>query len=195
MQPSFRPGARVQRPLTRERVRHGIRALAAASLGAIVLAVARPAFAQDASGAVTGKITAADGNQPLGGATIFITGTQSGALSRTDGTYRIALRPGRYEVRVRFIGWTGTHDSVTVAAGQTVAKDFALERSPTTLEALAVIGTRGEARTVTESPVPIDVLTSADIVAPGVPRRIRFFRMLAPSFNFPRPSMLTARIT
>ena len=133
MQPSFRPGARVQRPLARERVRQGIRALAAVSLGAFVVAVARPAFAQDASGAVTGKITSADGSQPLGGATIFITGTQTGALSRTDGTYRIALRPGRYEVRVRFIGWTGTHDSVTVAAGQTVTKDFALERSPTTL--------------------------------------------------------------
>jgi len=161
----------------------------AGSLGALAFGVPAPAFAQEASGVVAGKITAVDGVQPLAGATIFVTGTQSGALSRTDGTYRVVLRPGRYELRVRFIGWTGTHDSVTVTAGQTVTKDFALERSPTTLEALAVVGTRGEARTVTESPVPIDVLTSADIVSSGRTETNQILQMLAPSFNFPRPSI------
>jgi iron complex outermembrane recepter protein len=173
----------------RSLISRGTRTLVAASLGAVAIAMARPARAQDASGIVAGKITSADGSQPLGGATIFVTGAQTGALSRTDGTYRIALRPGKYELRVRFIGWTGTHDSVTVAAGQTVTKDFALERSPTTLEALAVVGTRGEARTVTESPVPIDVLTSADIVASGRTETSQILQMLAPSFNFPRPSI------
>jgi iron complex outermembrane receptor protein len=145
--------------------------------------------AQEPVGTVTGKVTAADGNVPLGGATIFVTGAQTGALSRTDGSYRIVLRPGKYELRVRYIGWVGTHDSVVVAAGQTTMKDFSLERSPTTLEALAVVGTRGEARTVTESPVPIDVLTSADIVSSGRTETNQILQMLAPSFNFPRPSI------
>ena len=159
------------------------------ALGLALALASRESRAQEATGAITGKVTAADGGTPLGGVTVFVTGAATGALTRTDGTYRVALRPGRYELRVRYIGWTSVRDSVTVAAGQTVAKDFALTRSPTTLEALAVVGTRGEARTVTESPVPIDVLTSADIVSTGRTETNQILQMLAPSFNFPRPSI------
>jgi iron complex outermembrane receptor protein len=150
---------------------------------------ARCLAAQDGVGTVSGRVTAADGSEPLGGATIFVTGAQTGALTRTDGSYHIALPPGAYELRVRLIGWQGTRDSVTVSAGRSVTKDFALARSPTTLEALAIIGTRGEARTVTESPVPIDVLTSTDIVSTGRTETNQIVQMLAPSFNFPRPSI------
>src|SRR5215207_4681308 len=122
------PSVRLHSRVSRRLIARGVRAIVAVSLGIVAGAAARPAVAQDPSGIVTGKITAADGNQPLAGATIFVTGAQTGALSRSDGTYRIALRSGKYELRVRYIGWTGTHDSVVVAAGQTVTKDFALER-------------------------------------------------------------------
>jgi iron complex outermembrane receptor protein len=120
---------------------------------------------------------------------VFVTGAQAGAYTRSDGTYRISLRPGTYELRVRYIGWTGTHDTVVVTAGQTTSKDFTLTRSPTTLEAFAVVGTRGDARTVTSSPVPIDVLTAQDIVSSGRTETNQVLQMLAPSFNFPRPSI------
>ena len=145
--------------------------------------------AQEQVGTVTGKVTAADVGTPLAGVTIFVTGTQTGAITRSDGTYRIVLRPGNYELRARLIGWLGAHDSVVVGTGQTTSKDFALTRSPTTLEALAIVGTRGEARTVTESPVPIDVLTASDIVSTGRTETNQILQMLAPSFNFPRPSI------
>ena len=154
-----------------------------------ILLAGRGVSAQEPLGAVTGKVTAADVGTPLAGVTIFVTGTQTGAITRSDGTFRIALRPGTYDLRVRFIGWVGVHDSVSVRSGQTTAKDFTLARSPTTLEALAVVGTRGEARTVTESPVPIDVLTAADIASSGRTETNQILQMLAPSFNFPRPSI------
>ena len=167
---------------------HVARLIGLFALGAVAVAP-RTGVAQEAVGTLTGKVTAADVGTPLAGATLFVTGAQTGALTRNDGTYRIVLRPGRYELRVRYLGWTGTHDSITVAAGQTTTKDFALTRSPTTLEALAVVGTRGEARTVTESPVPIDVLASSDIVSTGRTETNQILQMLAPSFNFPRPSI------
>jgi len=148
-----------------------------------------PTLAQEPQGVVTGKVTGAEAGTPLAGATVFVTGAQAGAYTRSDGTYRISLRPGTYELRVRYIGWTGTHDTVVVSAGQTTSKDFTLTRSPTTLEALAVVGTRGEARTVTSSPVPIDVLTAQDIVSTGRTETNQVLQMLAPSFNFPRPSI------
>ena len=148
-----------------------------------------PVAAQEPMGAVAGKVTAADVGTPLTGATVYVTGAQTGAYTRTDGTFRIPLRPGTYELRVRYIGWTGVHDTVVVTAGQTTTKDFVLTRAPTTLEALAVTGTRGEARTVTDSPVPVDVLTSQDIVSSGRTETNQVLQMLAPSFNFPRPSI------
>jgi iron complex outermembrane receptor protein len=163
--------------------------LAALGIAIGAAATAAELDAQEPVGTVTGKITAADANTPLTGVTVFVTGAATGALTRGDGTYRIVLRPGKYELRVRYIGWTGVHDSVTVAPNQTTTKDFTLTRSPTTLEALAIVGTRGEARTVTESPVPIDVLTSADIVSTGRTETNQILQMLAPSFNFPRPSI------
>src|SRR3954464_1606287 len=128
MQLTLRPVVRDQRRFARHFVGRALRFFAAVSLGAGAVVAARPASAQDATAFVTGRITASDGNTPLGGATIFVTGTQTGALSRTHGTSPIAPRPGRYELRVRFIGWSGTHDSVTVAAGQTITRNFALER-------------------------------------------------------------------
>src|ERR671918_676343 len=99
-----------------------------AARGLLVVVAAMPAartlVAQEPLGTVTGKVTSADAGTPLAGVTVFVTGAQTGAITRTDGTYRIALRPGSYELRIRFIGWVGTHDSVVVASGQTVTKDF-----------------------------------------------------------------------
>ena len=174
-------GHRIARPLAAS--------VYALGMAAAMVLFVRPVAGQEPVGTVTGTVTASDVGTPLAGATIFVTGAATGAIARADGTYRIALRPGRYELRVRFIGWMGTFDSVTVAAGQTTTKNFTLTRSPATLEALAIVGTRGEARTVTESPVPIDVLTAADIVSTGRTETNQILQMLAPSFNFPRPSI------
>ena len=80
----------------------------------------------------------------------------------SDGTYRIPLRPGKYELRVRYIGWTGVHDSVTVAAGPDDDEGLRARRDRRRRSRRwRSSARRGEARTVTESPVPIDVLTSA----------------------------------
>ena len=108
----------------------GALTVARAALGITLAAAWRPAAAQEAVGTVTGKVTASDGGTPLTGATVFVTGAQAGALTRGDGSYRITLRPGRYELRVRFIGWAGVHDSVTVTAGQITTKDFSSPASP-----------------------------------------------------------------
>ena len=47
-----------------------------------------PTMAQEPMGAVAGKVTAADVGTPLAGATVFVTGAQTGAYTRTDGTCR-----------------------------------------------------------------------------------------------------------
>ena len=162
-----------------------------AGSGAAIIAgsAARSLAAQEPMGTVTGTITAADAGTRLAGVTIFVTGTQFGALSRSDGTFRVALRPGRYELRVRLIGFTSQHDSVTVVAGQTATKDFALARAATSLDAVTVTGTRAQERTVVNSPVPVDVLSAAELRSSGRTETAQMIQMVAPSFNFPRATV------
>ena len=57
------------------------------------------------------------------------------------------------------------------------------------LEAFVSTGSRFNNRTVTESPVPIDVVTSNDINQGGYTETSQIIQALVPSFNFPRPSL------
>ena len=148
-----------------------------AALGIAVVAIAAGrAPAQETTGTVTGRSRRSTATRRWRASTVFVTGTQTGALTRNDGTYRVALRPGRYELRVR-LHRLDRHARQRHRRRRPDDHEGLLARaSPTTLEALAIVGTRGEARTVMESPVPIDVLTAADIAPPVARRRIRSFR-------------------
>ncbi|MDF1502562.1 TonB-dependent receptor [Roseisolibacter sp. H3M3-2] len=151
--------------------------------------LAAPLVAQQPTGTVAGRVTGEDGGG-IQGATISVTGTPLGAVTRGDGSYRLSLRPGRYELRARLIGYGLARDSVTVTAGGAATVNFRLERAASTLEAVAVVGTRAaEARTVIESPVPVDVLSAAEIRSTGRVETAQILQQLAPSVNFPRATI------
>jgi iron complex outermembrane receptor protein len=151
---------------------------------------------------VTGRVTNELG-EPLQGATVSVSGTTRAAITRDDGTYRLVLAPGRYELRVRLVGFAAGRDSIVVGAGtgaggvvqasegagNVLNRDFQLTRAVTTLEAVAVLGTRGEERTVISAPVPIDVLSSVEIRQMGRVETAQAIQAVAPSFNFPRTSV------
>ncbi|HET7457514.1 MAG TPA: TonB-dependent receptor, partial [Gemmatimonadaceae bacterium] len=159
--------------------------LAAAALLAAVLPATAAA---QTGGSIAGRVTD-EGGVPIVGVTVTATGTTSGAITGNDGTYRFTVRPGTYDVRARLIGYAPAAATVTVAAGETATRDFRLSHAATTLSAVAVVGSRGEARTVVNSPVPIDVLTPADIKATGRTETAQILQQLAPSVNFPRASI------
>lgn len=145
--------------------------------------------AAQATGRVTGKVTSADGGAPILGATVQVVGTQFGTITKADGTYAIALRAGAYTLRVRQIGYASVTQAITLAAGQSLVRDVRLERTATNLEAVAVIGQRAEARTVTKSPVPVDVFDAVDLKATGRTETAQMIQALAPSVNFPRSAI------
>ncbi|HVE77853.1 MAG TPA: TonB-dependent receptor [Gemmatimonadaceae bacterium] len=153
------------------------------------LALPLAATAQTSTGSISGRVTDRAGNEPLVGATISISGTQLGAITRDNGTYRVVVPAGRHELRVRLIGYGLARDSITVEPGATATVDFGLERAVTALEEVAITGTRGEERTVLDAPVPIDVLTAADLKTTGRTETAQVIQALAPSFNFPRPTV------
>lgn len=85
------------------------RSVALATL--IVLAARSPAAAQT-RGEIRGRVVEAASQTPIGTATVSVTGPgaaapAASASSDTDGTFRVGnLRPGRYRVRIRAMGYT-----------------------------------------------------------------------------------------
>lgn len=140
------------------------------------------------TGTISGRVVDTQGG-PLQGATVSLAGTTRGAIVRGDGSYRLTAPAGRYEIRARLLGYTPRVDSVTVTSGSDVTKSFTLERAATSIEAVSVIGTRGEERTVISAPVPIDVLSSLEVRSTGRTETSQMIQALAPSFNFPRTTL------
>ena len=75
-----------------------------------------------------------------------------------------------------------------LAAGGVVADQHESEPAdePIQLQELVVVGvgTRGQGRTVTDSPVPVDVVTEQEIIETGEAEVGRVIQALIPSFNF-----------
>ncbi len=57
------------------------------------------------------------------------------------------------------------------------------------LEAFVATGSRFNNRTVTESPVPVDVISGAELQKGGYTETAQMIQAQVPSFNFPRPSL------
>ena len=75
-------------------------------------------------------------------------------------------------------------------ANQEVAQDQSAQAPTETPEQdIIVTGTRRSDRTVADSPVPVDVISSDAIANTGQTETNRILNQLVPSFNFPQPSI------
>jgi iron complex outermembrane receptor protein len=156
---------------------------------AVAFLVPASAIRAQATGTVTGRITDAETGTPISAATVRAVGTQAAATTRADGSYRLVLPAGSYDLRATFIGYAAGQETVTVPGGASVARDFSLRQTGISLDQVVVTGSRRTDRTVVDAPVPIDVLSSEDIARTGLTETSQIIQMLAPSFNFPRPSV------
>ena len=156
-----------------------------ASLAAALVAV--PLLAQ-APGRVTGRVATETG-APLAGATVSVAGQPLGTFTKNDGSYALGLRPGTYTLRYRLIGYRSESRQVTIGAGQSVVTNVTMARQAANLEAVAVVGTRDKERTVTQSPVPVDVFSAAELRATGRTETAQMLQAVAPSINFPRTAI------
>jgi TonB-linked SusC/RagA family outer membrane protein len=99
---------------------------------------------QAGSGTIAGRVTDAQSGAPLEAVTIAVQGTQLGATTGPDGTYRITRIPsGAHAIAARRIGYGAITRSVNTADGQVVTVDFALQTSAVNLQEVVVTGTAG----------------------------------------------------
>src|SRR5258706_11704877 len=93
-----------------------VRRLVLALVAGLVWAV--PLGAQEATGAITGKVVDASTQQPLANVEVAITGTPHRELSRSDGTFALNGVPaGSYRLRASRIGYGSQIQENTVTPG------------------------------------------------------------------------------
>jgi len=135
---------------------------------------ASAAFAQSGT-TVTGRVTS-DAGVPLGGATVFIAGTNIGAQTNDDGSYTFVVPAARATggsstLTARVIGYTARSVSITLTPGGTVNQSFSLPINPFRLGEVVVTGA-GMSTTREKLGVTINSVDSALIRRAAVPQNL-----------------------
>jgi len=148
-----------------------------------LLSLSVPALVRAQSGAVSGKVLAADSITPVAGAEVRIIGVGR-VTTKLDGTYRLIGATGTHDIVVTARGFRSARRALPVADSDTVV-DFMLVPNPIPLSEVVTIGRRADARTSTETPVPVDVLTSTSLAETGLVETWQALQRLIPSVNVP----------
>jgi hypothetical protein len=105
----------------------------------------KPARAQQAT--ITGRVTSAGTNVPLGDSRVMVAGTNIIAAANAEGQYTLRnVPPGAVIVRVLRVGYLEGRRAVTVEAGRTTTLDFSLDRAVVQLQEIVTTATGQQAR-------------------------------------------------
>ncbi|HMQ61388.1 MAG TPA: TonB-dependent receptor [Flavilitoribacter sp.] len=137
---------------------------------------------------MSGQVTDEKG-QPLIGVSIEVAGTTTGTVTDLDGNYALVSPVGRQTLRFTYIGYATSTYEVNVEQGRTASFNLAMADDFIGLSEVVVIGGRTNDRTITNSPVPVDVITAKEIRASGATQTIQILQALVPSFNASKPSI------
>jgi iron complex outermembrane receptor protein len=138
---------------------------------------------------IVGRVTTQSDGLPVPGATVVIPSLNLSATTDQEGHYTIAVpttlaRGQLVDVRVTFPALAPAATQVRLEA-TTVTADFALRVGFATE---VTVGSRAPGAEA-ERAVPVDILTAEQIEATGASETMQVIQMLAPSFNFPRPTI------
>lgn len=136
-------------------------------------------------GTVQGVVTDALTNNPLPGANVVVLNQQIGAATQKDGSYKISLKPGKYTLMASFVSYKSLKVEITIESNKTTTQNFELVNDLVGTQEVIVLGSRRSDRTVTESSVPIDVITAKEIEMTGLTQTTELLKLLIPSYNAP----------
>jgi len=126
---------------------------------------------------VTGKVTDASDQSPIVGASIVVVGAQKGTTTNADGNFSLDAPVGS-SISVSFIGYETK--TLTAAATNTIS----LSSTATNLsEVVVAVGSRNSQRTLTDTPLPVDILSTKELTSTGQPTFDRALQYRVPSFN------------
>ncbi len=145
----------------------------------LILALLLTSFVANAQRSVSGKVTEKNGS-PLIGVSVVAKGTTVGAVTDNDGKFAFDAPIAASVLELSFIGF-GTVE-VPIPASNTV--NVVLESTESNLSEVVIsTGGRSSQRTITDSPIPIDVLTAGDLATTGQLTLDKQLMYRVPSFN------------
>jgi iron complex outermembrane receptor protein len=151
-------------------------------------AVGRVASAQELI-SIAGAITTRVDGLPVPGALVSVVGADATATSDASGRYmlrapRSIVRAGRLQLKVDALGLPPRIVDVAVGA-EALTVDVALNLN---FSEQVTVGSRAPGAEA-EKAVPVDVIGHDQIAASGYTETAQVIGSLAPSFNFPRPTI------
>ncbi|HET7694139.1 MAG TPA: TonB-dependent receptor [Vicinamibacterales bacterium] len=147
--------------------------------------------AAQAPSTITGVVTTKADGLPVPGAAVALVGSDVTVTTGNDGRYTIELPPafvraGKVQIKIDALGLPSriidvTLNTAAAATTQDVALSLGFEESITV--GSRVIGAEAH------KAVPVDVITSEQIASTGYAETAQVIQAIAPSFNFPRPTI------
>lgn len=143
-------------------------------------------FAQGIKGIVKDALT----NQGIPGTSVVVEGRSSGAATDNNGNYTLRLVPGSYKIKVSSIGYETTTVNVSVSGTEFTVLDVNLKESTSTLQEIAVIGSRSAtARTNIQTATPVDIISTKELKSFGQVDVSQILNFVAPSFSSNRQTV------
>lgn len=134
-------------------------------------------FAQDRQ--VTGTVTDSDGGAALPGVNVRIKGTNLGTATDAEGKFSINAPASATTLVFSYVGYTDQEVDISKVNAVSVS----LVASSSELGEIVVAVGRGQERTITDTPLPIDNLTVKELNATGQPTFDKALQYKVPSFN------------
>ncbi|GAB2553147.1 TonB-dependent receptor [Spirosoma aerophilum] len=126
---------------------------------------------------IKGKVVDATDKSAIVGASVSISGTQKGTVTDAEGRFSLDAPIGT-DLDVSFVGF----DTQTLKAS--AENLISLTTGATTLaEVVVAVGSRNSQRTLTDSPLPVDILSAKELTATGQPTFDKALQYRIPSFN------------
>src|SRR2546423_6970004 len=128
---------------------------------------------------VKGRVVDAASNAPLSGASVKVVGAGLGTSTDVDGRFSINVASNG-QLEFSYVGY----ETRRVPVNNQTELSIALVSSSSTLADVVVsTGSRASARTLTSTPLPVDVISVNDIKSTGQPTFDKALQYRVPSFN------------
>ncbi|MCG8476961.1 MAG: TonB-dependent receptor [Cytophagales bacterium] len=140
---------------------------------------------------VKGKLQDAQSGEGIVGVNVYLEGTQNGTISDAEGNFSfITDAQGEFLLVASSVGYKSLRRQVQLTGGVLDLGALRVEVDMMSLDAVVLVGSRNENRTVLDTPVPIDVI-SLDEALPSMPQVDinELLNYAAPSFTSNRQTI------
>jgi iron complex outermembrane recepter protein len=155
-------------------------------LTVLLAVIGMPLLAQGVKGIVKDAVT----GQGIPGSSVVVEGRSSGTATDNNGNYTLRIPAGSYKIKISSIGYETNTVSVSVSGTDITSQDVSLKESTSTLQEIAVIGSRSDrARTNIQTATPVDVISTKELKSFGQVDVGQILNYVAPSFSSNRQTV------